>query len=831
MDLRVSSYLLFVGAFVGGIHASTALSIAGGMPATLLRVVAVIGMIWAGREWLLGEDGDRPASGRALLGGILLAIALGPIAETPVAETPVAETPQPRVGGDLRKEIGESRMRGVLRGRVVSGPEPLRRGWGLTVAVDSIDETPYPDRPQVRLFSPHDRLGDGVPPLPGDVLEVFTRLERYPGRRFPGTTSDRQRMARRGIAARGIARDDLEVVDRRLGFRTHLDRRLAALRVAFVGELFARMDPRSARYAAAMTAGARGLLLPEQRDPFRHTGTSHLLAISGLHLGILAGLLWWLFGTIAGLFPSLLRRWGRRRVCALPVVATLALYVWGIGAPVSATRSLLMVVAVVVAVAVVRPVDSLHGLATAALVLLALQPSRLAELGFQLSFSATGAILWFLQRMPPQLEPPIDRRGESSVLHRWGRRIGQGIGVSLSATLATFPVLLAWHGWIPVDAIWVNLVLSPLVAMTIVPTLFFGAALALVAPAAGAPLLELGGAAMVYLATCLRAVDRLPPGAFVLGQVGTVATWLLGGGVFLWIGSRLRPRPLGIGALVIGLTVGGHWAAQERSSALRVHFIPVGQGDATLLEFPDGRTMLVDAGGSAFGGDPGRQTVVPYLRRQGIGELDWIVATHGDIDHVGGIPAVAERAEPDRFLFDPQLSSNRSSVVEHLRRSGARLVPVRERRDLRAGGAEISVIRPGVSTARSDAWSDAWSDNNRSLVTTVSYAGRSLVLPGDLEEGGERWLLARGARPTDLLKVPHHGSKTSSSPAFLDAMRPDVAVVSAGRFNPFGHPHSEVVDRYRRREIPLYRTSESGLVRARFGREGRFEVRILGDRH
>jgi len=800
MVRRLSPFLAFAGAF----GLVTCLWLTGPALPTVARVAAAVGCV-AVAVARPGENSSGFGTGRAVALGLLAGCAAGGGADA--------------TGDSSASVVSAERVRGVVRGRVTSGPEPLRRGWSVSVDVDAVDGEPLEGRSTVRLFVPADRSEGRRLPYPGDRVEVFARLEPYPAAKFPGRTALRRRMARRGIVARGVAEDVVEFVGRSRGWVDAISRRLARLRVRYVRRIYRFGAPEPAGYAATMTAGTRGLLTDEQVEPFQRTGTGHLLAISGLHLGILAALLWKGFGWIAGLYPALLRRWGRRRVCALPVVAVLGAYVWAIGSPVSAFRSFLMVAAVVVALAVRRPVDSLHGLAAAGLLLVAGDPWRICRLGFQLSFAATASILWFLERRPLEWRRDPGPGGEEPRTRRWTRRTAVGAAASLSATLATWPVLLAWNGWVPIDAVWVNLLVTPLASAAVVPVMFGGAALSFAAPAIGGALLETGGRAISWVAWALDWVAEQPPGAFVSGRLPAAAAAVVELGVFVWIGSRGRPRALATGAVAVALGLAPGWALHHESGDLRIHFIPVGQGDATLVEFPQGGTMLVDAGGRAFGSDPGRRTVAPYLRRIGLGELDWVVATHADVDHLGGIPEVAERLPPDVFLYDPGAGEAMRKVAGELADRGARLEPLRAERRWRVDGVSVRVLRPRGTGGSAD--------NDRSLVTVLEYGGTRVLLPADIEAASERELRSRLAGPTPILKVPHHGSKTSSTPAFLDELRPRVAVVSAGRFNPFGHPHPSVERRYRRRGIEWFETARHGLVRARISTDGSWSVRSV----
>lgn len=735
--------------------------------------------------------------------------------------------------------LGERRVRGVVVGQVKGAPRRSASGWTLEIALERIDRRRMPaDRPRVRLFvpadveHPPDRARGAPPALPGDRVEVFARLEHYPSKRFSRLRAPRTTMAGRGIDARATALEPLQVRPGPAG----LERRLARWRARFEARLLdgpqlgdpplgdqplgdQPLDRQQAALAVALTTGNRAFLDPAIVAPFRQTGTSHLLAISGLHLGVLAALVWWAIGLVVGRLPWLLRRFGRRRVCGLAVIACLGCYVLAIGAPVSAVRAWVGLSVGVGALILLRPVCPFHALALAALVLVVWQPAVVLDLGFQLSFAATLAILLFLRCRPPILEPPEQLLGDPEPSwHRRLRRLGLFVGVSTSATLATWPIVAAHFGVVPAAGLWVNLVVTPLVSALLFPALVAGALLSLIVPPIGLWLVAISTEAILAMGAALAWVADLPGAQWVTGAVPGWASLALAVGALVAVTSRWQRARLLIACAAIG--VGLSPAILKRDAVaeqqLRVHFIPVGQGAATLLELPDGQTMLVDGGGSRLGRDPGRFVVVPYLHRLGIARLDWVVATHADTDHIGGLFVAVRQMRPRHFVYDARESqANLGELARLARRRGARLHPITGAVERRLGAVGVRMIRPRA---------DSGAQNDASIVTRLRYGPAAVLLSGDVERPAEQWLIAHEPVRATVLSAPHHGSKTSSSARFLDAVRPQVAVVSAGRFNRFGHPHPQVLARYRRRHIKVFQTAVDGLVRVDVDGDGGISV-------
>ncbi len=295
---------------------------------------------------------------------------------------------------------------------------------------------------------------------------------------------------------------------------------------------------------------------------------------------------------------------------------------------------------------------------------------------------------------------------------------------------------------------------------------------------------------------------------------------------------RRRWWPLVLAVLAGPAIVGGYQAGKawrrfetQRGSAeprplagqtLAVTFLDVGQGDATVLQTPSGRTLLVDAGRADEQSSRGRTVVLPYLRRKGINALDALILTHWDQDHAGGADAVIGGVAVPKMLI-PRIGKRQepASLTEKqtmaaARRERVRIVAMARGQTIRVDdGVEISVLNPPARPHRFR----RSPDNNCSIVLLVRYGDRRILLMGDAEEEAELMMLRNGVNPrADVLKVGHHGSGSSTSRRWLDAVRPTAAVISVGRRNAFGHPSRVVLDRLYRRRIRVYRTDRDGTI-------------------
>jgi competence protein ComEC len=272
-------------------------------------------------------------------------------------------------------------------------------------------------------------------------------------------------------------------------------------------------------------------------------------------------------------------------------------------------------------------------------------------------------------------------------------------------------------------------------------------------------------------------------------------------------------------AVLLALLLWHPFAPEIARNELEMTVVDVGQGDSILLAFPDGKLMLVDGGGiPTFGRrapsqmDIGEDVVSPYLWDRSIARIDVMVCTHAHADHIGGLPSLLANFHAKQ-LWTGANSENPAwdALRERARRDGVRIVPLHRGQRFNYGGAELEVLAPSLDYVPKEA-----PHNNDSLAFRVTFGRHSFLLSGDIERQIEAELIAEGlVRKTDVLKVPHHGSKTSSTAAFLDLLRPAFAVMSAGFENSYGHPHAEVLERYEERQACVLRTDLDGLVTVR----------------
>ena len=580
-----------------------------------------------------------------------------------------------------------------------------------------------------------------------------------------------------GDVARGLLRvRSSRLLDPTRRGRGGLRDRIAARSAALFGARAPLVD--------ALVIGRTADVDPELRERYARSGLAHILSISGLHVGFFAAWVTLLL-RLAGMPPR------ARLVCsALAVFA----YCWVIGFPAPATRAGVMLALDGVARWRQRIVAPRGTVALAALVVLFADPWAIQSVGAWLSVSAIAAVIWAGRAVTG---PPLLKLAAPAV----------------AATLITAPITAYTFGTVAPIGVIANLVAIPLGSIA-VPGVIFALVLSSLVPALGALLAAGSGATLALLDLVAATAARVPgghvismpgwPAALVWTAVLVVAWWL-------WTSPRRPWLVAGRAAFVATVLVWGSLLARapgDRDGVLTVHFLDVGQGDAAALRTPAGHWVLIDGGPRTPQGDAGRRVVLPFLRRLGAGALALVVATHGDADHLGGLPAVVE-ALPPRFVLEPGEPLGRPLYLEFLadvERAGATWHPARTGDRVELDGVTFQVLSPDSG------WAARQEDvNEQSVVLLVTYGATRLLFMGDAGVPVEE-RLARQVGHVDLLKVGHHGSRTATSDGWLSELAPAEAVISVGAHNTYGHPAPEVLARLLQHHVTTLRTDQLGTI-------------------
>jgi competence protein ComEC len=639
----------------------------------------------------------------------------------------------------------------------------------------------------------------------GRRVRVFATLRSPTTYRNFGVAEEGRAQARRGVSLVGSVKSAslVEIVQR--GAR--LAEAAAATRAwcrRQVDRHVGTWSGRSAAIVSAILIGDRTGLSEEDERRLQEAGTYHVIAISGGNIAILTALI--LFALRAARVPP--------RASAALAIAALLFYSEITGAPASVARAVTAAVVFLAARLLDHRGPALNALAVAAVCAVALTPMAAVDPGFILSFGATAGILLGVPRAMAWLRPSHARR--PPLLRAGATAIAGLLAATICAEIALAPVGAALFSRITFAGLVLNFAAIPLMTvvqaasltmLAVAPVEPHAARLAgYVAHAASAGLVE--SSRLIDVAAWLSQ-DVSPPAWWVM------ATYYAACGTLLFV-SRARRAALvvvAIAGVVMVLSPGAatRHAPPAAPGRLRVAFLDVGQGDATLVRLPHGGAMLIDAAGlpgSVF--DIGQRVVAPAVRAFGVRRLDTLVLTHADPDHVGGAAAVLRRFRP-RAIWEgvpvpphPGLRALAASASAN----GTTWRTVRAGDTERAADVDIRVVHPPAPD-----WERQRVRNDDSVVVELRMGDVSIVLPGDVGREGERALLSRlSAGRTVILKAPHHGSGGSSTPELLAALRPAAVIFSAGRRNPFGHPAPVVLSRYRGIGAEIFRTDEDGAV-------------------
>ncbi len=729
----------------------------------------------------------------------------------------------------------------TVRGRVVNDPEATAQFFRLVIEAEAIDrgggDQPFPLKELVKVLvyaeppasmvssrePPYFRYGDNLV-IKGQV-QLLSAIADFD---YPAY------LANQGISGVIYSRSAL-LVEPVAGNGGGWRGRVFDLRGRLADNLEDALPERHSAIGQALLLGKRGRLPEDMVENFRSTGTSHILAISGLHVGSMMIMALALAAAILG------KRWSAYLLFPL---ALIWFYVLISGAPPSAIRAAIMGTVYLAALGLGRPRSLLPALALSAAAMAAHNPQVLQQTSFQLSFGAMAGIALALP-LQERVDAAIASRTAAiqfrgglwlSFMLRW---VAASLIVSLGATLATWPLVGFNFDRIPLLGILATALALPALPLILLGTLATSLG-GLFHPAIGQMLGWLTWAPISYL---MELVSRFPTLTVSGGWIGSWLVWtwfvLLGSVLLLAKGtSHLLPReslagrllrqpavrgaaPAGVSAsgqrkyllaislIVASILVWTHVFAGP-DGKLHVYFFDVGQGDSVLIVTPSGRQILVDGG-------PGNQSATAALSGRlpaGDRSLDMVVLTHLDSDHSRGLLEVLDRYRVASVLFG--LENPQSAMYPQWRSMLDRENAI----EILAQAGQVVVLEPGVSLQvlnppERTAGVPAKDQNNNGVVLRLVYGEVSFLLTADIESPAENRLVRSGpTMGSAVLKVAHHGSRTSTTPAFLAGVGPSVAVISVGAANRFGHPRPEILERLGDAigEDGIFRTDRDGTV-------------------
>ena len=706
----------------------------------------------------------------------------------------------------------------------------------------------------------------------GDRVVFRSRLRRPRNFNNPGGFNYQRYMAFKNIRRTAYTRGDrLRVVQKDRA--TDLFDRLSQARHAMAALIESAGKEPSTAVLRALVIGDRAALSSELRDKFNRAGVGHILAISGLHIGIVAAVSFFVFQRLLRLVRPLLWRAWTRKGAAIISLGPVCLYGLISGMSPSTQRAVIMVCAFLLTFVVERERDALNILALAAFIILIVFPPSLFSISFQLSFMAVLSILYGMScwqirsvgRYPAYIGPAFHMR----------RKLMAFFLVSVFAICGTLPLVMAYFNQISLIGLLANFMVVPLVGFGVIPcgllALFvypFSNQLAFIGIKICLFVLDLVMVVITRLADLPFAAFK----TFTPSVLEILCYYLLGWALLRWMSSRTtvseanslakrqshaeapasrsqytRGRAVlnrllfrlagagrwasaklagkesaivGLGVLLVLLADAGYWVGQRYwNSDLRITYLDVGQGNAALLELPGGATALIDGGGfsdnTSF--DMGARVIGPFLLRKKIFTVDALILTHPNSDHLNGLIYIAEHFNVKSIWTNGETRTTSGYKAFHdiIDRKGY-LRPDFQRLDRRQqiNGVKFIVLYPPadfIARKMSDRWRNT---NNNSLVVKVSFGNISFLFPGDIMIEAEKELvkLSGADLGCDVLLAPHHGSRSSSSQLFLNRVQPEITVISAGWKNRFRFPHPAVLTAYQNHGCRIFRTDLNGAI-------------------
>lgn len=669
---------------------------------------------------------------------------------------------------------------------------------------------------RLRLVLPQAEPRDAEPPQPGVRLRLAGTLRSAAPPANPGEQDPRRAEADLGLEGRVWAHAWTEVGECE-GFAAAA--RLARSRRSFATLVESVLPREEAGLAIALAAGEGSRVQPGDFDAFQATGTVHVLSVSGMHLALVTAMVFVLARVVAvGIGRGRASAFDVRATAAIAALAAAVLYAAFAGFSLATVRALVATALVCAAALLGGTSSAWNAWALGIVALLLGTPPAVRTPTFALSFLAVAGML---SAGSGARGPRFRIQGEGGSawavaawhwakgrVHVWP---GQTARMTAGAAAATAPVVAVWFGRVPALGLIANAAAIPLFGVALVPLLLAAAVLPASEAVARAlvlcawPWLWAGRAvvgALAALPACWLDVSLSGPGAAGL-SFAVFATLLLRG----------RSRAMSVaGGLAVSIAAAA--LPEPAPDRMEVTFLSAGQGDAAVVRFAGGGVLVVDTGP-----DPaGRRVLVPFLRSRGVRRIDAVAISHAHPDHTGGLADLVRAFPVDELWLagplgpDPGLDA----ALAPLEARGTRVVGVgRGTAPRRFGAARVQFLG-GEPTLRLESHSERGGRNDRSLVLRIDDGEWSVLFPGDLEGPGERQLVEAGvALASDVVKAPHHGSATSSTPAFVRAAAPRLTIAQTGRGNRFGFPAPAVAARWRASGSGWLNTSEEGAITVR----------------
>jgi len=680
------------------------------------------------------------------------------------------------------------------------------RDHSVHFAVDVLEaERTLPNRIELSWYDINEQLRRGALPQPGELWRLRARLRAPRGFANPGGVDYEGQLFRKGVGATGYVRTTKRDIGRNVrvasaGWRYPVLRTRGAIAAAIDKAL-----PGSSMVGIVqgLSVGDTQRIGSQQWRVFANTGTTHLMAISGLHVAMVAALGALLAGWLARRLPLQGRRIGVQDVQSLAGLASAVLYSALAGMSVPTQRTLVMLLVYFGTRLLRRQVGLTQSLGLALIGVLAIDPFAPLSPGFWLSFGAVAAI--FLAtggRVRVPQESPKYRLIMSDYMQ-----------MQAAVSVGLLPFLIGAFGSLSLISPLVNLLAIPFFTLALVPTVLLGTLLLGVYEPLGAAVLHCAAWLLETAWPSLEWASRLPLATWHLPQLPWWAAVAMLVGCLVAIAPGMwATRSAGVMVCLPALL----WQPNRPDAGeFELAVLDVGQGLAVAV-LTQSHVLVYDTGpGFRSGRDTGEMVVLPYLHSRGVRRIDTLMITHGDSDHAGGMRSVLAGIPVNDLVLGPsvRMADDTSGPTAQTCRAG---------QQWSWDGVGFQVLHPQLDTGAGDVGAG---DNNSSCVLRVSGNGGSALLLGDIERLAEEQLLASGdIGHAEVVVVPHHGSRTSSTDGLVRASAPRYAIVSAGHGNQWGFPKQDVLARWRAVGAQTLKTADSGAIEIHIGKRQSFQL-------
>ena len=655
----------------------------------------------------------------------------------------------------------------------------------------------------------------------GDRLRLLCKLYPPPGFHNPGGFSYERHLAFERIHTIGFLSEKKGLVKLGEGFKNPFTLHVEGWRDRIRDFLNREAHPPTSSIFKALVLGEQGDIPEEITEYFILTGTAHLLAISGDQFGIVALLSFSVLIWILKRSEFLLLTIDVKKCASALTIPCIVFYALIAGGGISVIRAAIMVITFLFSILLNRERNLLHTLALAAFLILIVSPPSLFDVSFQLSFLAVLSILYLV----PRILQEFKQEGISLLLKTpWKKNILKYIMLSLLVTgvaiLGTAPfVALHFNRFSPIG-FFTNLFIIPWVGFLIVPLSLTASIFSFFSTPLATFLININGFITLILLRVLAFFASIPYASFFVSTPTVfeiiLVYLLLLSAVHLRKGKKIRYIFVGL-CMVFALDL-AFWNLKDLfQKDLRLTFIDVGHGDSILIEFPKGKRMLIDGGGlyeDRF--DIGKNVIAPFLWERKIRRIDILGLTHPDPDHLKGLVFIASQFSIGQFWNNGFQTDSEPylQLKKILEEKKTKTLSLNEETPPQIiNGVEISVLNPPVWNAMQRKVRNFWDLNNASLVMKLRFKNTSVLLTGDIGKEAEGRILGKDyPLRADILKIPHHGSSSSSSPPFLERVKPTYAILSVGERNIGRLPHPEVLKRYLQLGSEILRTDKHGAI-------------------